>query len=181
MKKQIKRMVLSAMFLAIGLVLPFLTGQIPEIGNMLLPMHLPVMLCGLICGAQYGAVVGFVTPLLRSVLFSRPVMFPSAVAMAFELATYGLVIGLVFSMLKKRNILTLYISLISSMLIGRAVWGGVMSILLMNGEGFTFAMFVSGAFATAIPGIIIQLILIPALMVVLNRARLVSLGDETNA
>lgn len=169
------------MFLALGLVLPFLTGQVPEIGNMLLPMHIPVMLCGLICGAQYGATVGFITPLLRSLLFARPVMFPSAVAMAFELAAYGLVIGLIFAILKKKSIFTLYISLVSSMLAGRAVWGAVMSLLLMNGKGFTLAAFVSGAFATAVPGIVLQLVIIPAVMIILDRAHLVSFGGETDA
>ena len=69
LNQSVKNLTLSAMFLAIGLVLPFLTGQIPEIGSLLLPMHIPVFLCGLICGWQYGAVVGFILPLLRNLLF----------------------------------------------------------------------------------------------------------------
>ena len=86
MEKAVKKVTLSAMFMAIGIVLPFLTGQIRQIGTMLLPMHLPVFLCGLICGWQYGAVVGFVLPLLRSMIFGMPQMYPMALAMAFELA-----------------------------------------------------------------------------------------------
>ena len=70
MKQNTKNLVLAAMFLAIGLVLPFFTGQIPQIGSMLLPMHLPVLLCGLICGWQYGVVVGFVAPLMHAALCS---------------------------------------------------------------------------------------------------------------
>ena len=88
----VRALVLSAMFLALGLVLPFFTGQIPQVGSMLLPMHLPVFLCGLICGWQYGAAVGFVTPLLRMSLFGMPPLL-TAVAMAFELAAYGGVAG----------------------------------------------------------------------------------------
>ena len=65
MKQHIRALVLAAMFLALGIVLPFFTGQIPQIGSMLLPMHLPVLVCGLICGWQYGTVVGFVLPLMR--------------------------------------------------------------------------------------------------------------------
>ena len=79
----LKNLVLAAMFLAIGLVLPFFTGQIPAVGKMLLPMHIPVLLCGLICGWQYGLGVGFVLPLLRSLLFSFPAMYPNAISMAF--------------------------------------------------------------------------------------------------
>jgi thiamine transporter ThiT len=178
MKDQLKKLVLSAMFIAIGLVLPFVTGQVPEIGNMLLPMHIPVMLSGLVCGWQYGAAVGFITPLLRSFIFGKPFLFPNAFAMAFELAAYGLVIGLVFLLLKKKGVISLYISLVTSMLAGRAVWGAVMWLILVGGKGFTLAAFVSGAFTTAIPGIILQLVLIPAIMMILKRARLVNFGDK---
>ena len=87
------KLILAAMFLAIGLLLPFLTGQIRQIGNMLLPMHIPVILCGLICGWQYGLGVGFVLPLLRCVIFGMPVLFPTAVSMSFELAAYGFTDG----------------------------------------------------------------------------------------
>jgi len=72
------------MFIAIGLVLPFFTGQIPQIGRMLLPMHIPVFLCGLICGWKYGLMVGFILPLLRYAVFGMPVIFPNGIAMAFE-------------------------------------------------------------------------------------------------
>ena len=106
MKKQsrgIRKLVLSAMFMAIGLVLPFITGQIQQIGNMLLPMHIPVLLCGLICGWQYGAIVGFILPLLRYVLFGMPPIFPTGVSMTFELAAYGAVIGLIMQRLSRKN------------------------------------------------------------------------------
>ena len=93
--------------------------------------------------------------------------------MAFELAAYGLVIGLVLAMLKKKNVLSVYISLVASMLAGRAVWGLVMSLLLVNGGGFTLTAFISGAFTTAIPGIVLQFIIIPAVMIILDRAKLV--------
>ena len=89
----LKNLVLSAMFLAIGIVLPFFTGQIPQIGKMLLPMHLPVFLCGLICGWQYGLAVGLILPVMRSSIFFMPAMFPTAIAMSFELAAYGAVAG----------------------------------------------------------------------------------------
>ena len=94
MMTHIKNLSLAAMFLGLGLMLPFLTGQIPAVGSMLLPMHIPVFLCGLICGWQYGLAVGFIVPLLRSMLFSMPPMYPTAVSMAAELATYGFVIGI---------------------------------------------------------------------------------------
>lgn len=163
--KSAKNIGLSAMFIAIGLVLPFFTGQIQNIGNMLLPMHIPVFLCGLICGWKYGAVVGFILPLMRSVLFGMPVMFPNAVAMAFELMTYGLVVGLIYLSFKKKNIIKTYISLIIAMISGRIVWAVAQLIILgMLGSAFTAQMFIAGAFLNAIPGIIVQLILIPMVM-----------------
>ena len=162
------------MFLALGLVLPFVTGQIPEIGGMLLPMHIPVLLCGLICGWQYGAVVGFILPPLRYVLFGMPPIFPTGVAMAFELMTYGLLSGLLYSRARWHCVLSLYRCLIAAMIGGRIVWGVVRVLLTgVASEPFTWQMFLSGAFLTAIPGIILQLVFIPAMMVALDRAGMV--------
>ncbi len=161
---ELQKMVLAAMFLALGLVMPFLTMQIPEIGNKLLPMHLPVILCGFFCGAPYGLIVGAIVPLLRSVLFGMPVLMPMAVGMAFELAAYGFFAGFFYKRFwnKKGGI---YISLILSMLLGRAVWG-VASFVLYRilSKSFGWRMFVAGAFVNAIPGIVIQLVLIPAIV-----------------
>ncbi|MBD5081237.1 MAG: ECF transporter S component [Ruminococcaceae bacterium] len=174
MKKTVKNLTLAAMFMAIGMVLPFLTGQIPQIGNMLLPMHIPVLLCGLICGWQYGAAVGFVLPLLRSAMFGIPVFFPTATSMAFELMTYGLAVGLLYQISRWQCVVALYRCLILAMIAGRAVWGIVQFIQVgVFGEGFTLKMFMAGAFLNAIPGIVLQLILIPAIMVALDRTGLV--------
>lgn len=170
----VQNLVLSAMFLALGLVLPFVTGQIPEIGSMLLPMHIPVLLCGLICGWPYGAAVGFILPPLRYVLFGMPPIFPNGVAMAFELMTYGLLSGLLYSRARWHCVISLYRCLIAAMIGGRVVWGVVRVLLTgVASEPFTWQMFLSGAFLTAIPGIILQLVFIPAMMVALDRAGMV--------
>lgn len=166
-----KKLVISAMLMALGYVLPFLTGQIREIGNMLLPMHIPVMLTGLIIGPGYGAAVGFLLPITRSLIFTMPAMFPNAVAMAFELAAYGLASGCVISLFRKPpKLAPIYLSLVSSMLAGRAVWGGAMTLLLRQSDSaFTLSAFMAGAFLNAIPGIIIQLIIIPPLVYAARR------------
>lgn len=173
-KDMTKNLTLSAMFLALGLVLPLLTGQIPQIGSMLLPMHLPVFLCGLICGWQYGGVIGFVTPLLRYVIFGMPVLYPTGLAMSLELMTYGIVAGLLYAISKWQCVVALYRCLIIAMLAGRAVWGVTEVILLgLSGDSFTWQAFFAGAFLNAVPGIILQLILIPAIMLALHRTGLV--------
>lgn len=178
-KKAILNLTLSALLTAIGLVLPFLTGQIPQFGRMLLPMHLPVFLCGLICGWQYGLAVGFILPLLRSLIFIMPPIYPEAVAMAFELATYGLVAGLLYGLTRRKSLLTLLDSMTAAMLAGRLVWGAAEVILLgLGGKAFTWKLFFAGAFINAFPGIIIQFILIPAVMVVLDRTGLVRFGHR---
>lgn len=179
-KNPILDLTLAAMFLALGLVLPFLTGQIKQIGSMLLPMHIPVLLCGLICGWQYGLIVGFILPPLRYMLFGMPVLFPTGIAMAFELATYGLVIGLMYSHSRWQCVIALYRSMIVAMLSGRMIWGIVQIVLLgMSGNSFTWQMFMAGAFLNAIPGIILQLILIPSIMIALNRTGLVRFARRT--
>ncbi len=170
----LKNLVLSAMFLAIGIVLPFFTGQIPQIGKMLLPMHLPVFLCGLICGWQYGLAVGLILPVMRSAIFFMPAMFPTAIAMSFELAAYGAVAGFLYKRSKWQCIIALYRSLIIAMLAGRLVWGCAQALLLgLSGSAFTLAAFFAGAFTNAVPGIILQLVFIPAVMVALDRTGLV--------
>lgn len=167
--KSIKKLTLAAVFLALGLVLPFFTGQIQEIGNKLLPMHIPVMLCGIVCGWKYGLLVGFITPLLRSFLFSMPV-FTNAVGMAFELATYGIIIGILYHKLIKSKF-RIYISLLAAMVAGRVVWG-IASIIIhgITQTAFTWQMFMGGALLNAIPGIILQLVLIPILMLALEKS-----------
>lgn len=173
--KFLRELVLSAMFMALGLALPFLTGQIPQIGGMMLPMHLPVFLCGLICGWKHGAVVGFILPPLRYVLFGMPPIFPTGIAMAFELAAYGLLAGLLYSRSRWQCVVALYRALIAAMLGGRLVWAVAQVVLLGLTDGaFTWEMFLTGAFLNSIPGIILQLVLIPAIMVALDKAGLVS-------
>ena len=173
MKAAIKNMTLTAVFMAIGIVLPFFTGQIPQVGNMMLPMHLPVLLCGLICGWQYGGLLGFILPCLRFILFGMPPLFPIGISMAFELAVYGIVIGLAFGLMKTKSMGTLYLSLIVAMLSGRIVWGIVRVIIGgVTQSTFTWELFMAGAFINAIPGIILQLIVIPSIMVILNKVGL---------
>ncbi len=171
-RKYLQNLTLTALFLALGLVLPFLTGQIQQIGNKLLPMHIPVFLCALICGWKWSTPMAFIMPILRSFIFGMPSLYPSAVAMAFELATYAFVAGYLYATLKKRSLLTVYVSIIAGMLAGRAVWGLLQIILLgLGGKSFTLAAFIAGAFTNAVPGIILQLLLIPAVMLIFGKAK----------
>lgn len=172
--KNTKKIVLSALFMALGIILPFFTGQIPQVGSMLLPMHIPVLLCGFICGWQYGLAVGAVTPLLRSALFGMPPMMPTAAAMAFELAVYGAVTGILYNKLPKKNG-NIYVSLLGAMLAGRVVWGIVCIPLYgIGGNAFSFQMFLAGAFINAVPGILLQIVLIPAIMMALKKAKVLN-------
>ena len=172
----IKRLALSAVLLAIGLVLPFLTGQIPEIGSMLLPLHLPALICGFVCGWQWGLAVGFVLPLLRSVLFGMPPMIPTALCMAFELAAYGAFAGLLYEKLAGRKF-RVTLALVGAMLLGRAVWGVVSFAVyaLMMENAFALTAFWLGAFVNAWPGIVLQLILVPLIVKALARSKAVAL------
>lgn len=178
--KTVRQLVLAALFLALAFVLPLLTGQVPKVGNMLCPMHFPVLLCGFVLGGPWGLAVGFAAPLLRSVLFGMPPMFPVAISMAFELATYGLVSGLLWRR-AKHSLPALYAVLLTAMVSGRIVWGIVRFVLAgLTGGSFPFSAFLSGALFTAVPGIAAQLVLIPLLLTALQKAGHayhVALGD----
>ncbi len=162
------KMLYSALFLALALVLPFLTGQIQTVGNMLCPMHIPVLLCAFMCGPQWAAAVGFTAPLLRFALFTMPPM-PNGIAMAFELMTYGLVCGLMYKLLPKKIGYT-YLSLITAMIAGRLIWGaGMLTIAGITSGAFSLSAFWAGAVTGAVPGIILQIVLIPPLVLLFER------------
>ena len=181
-KEATKKLALAAMFLALGMVLPLVTGQIREIGNMLLPMHIPVFLCGLICGWRYGGAVGLICPLLRFSIFGMPPM-PLGIGMAFELAAYGIIAGYLYEHSRWKCVFSLYRSMIIAMIGGRLVWGAARVVMMVGAAKVPLgwkAFFVSG-FVEAIPGIILQLILIPAVMVALDRAKLVPFSKTRSA
>ena len=111
---------------------------------------------------------------MRSFLFGMPPLFPTAISMAFELLTYGLTVGLLYSRSRWQCIRALYRCLLAAMVAGRAVWGVVQAVLLgLSGSAMTMQIFLAGALLNAIPGIILQLILIPVVMLALNRTGLV--------
>jgi len=165
-----RKLILSGFFIALGYVLPFLSMQSPVLGSMLLPMHIPILLCGFLCGAPYGVIVGFITPLLRTVTLGMPPL-PTALAMAFELAAYGFLAGLFYKIFPKRPVY-IYLDLILAMIGGRIVWGiASMLIYSIRGNAFTLAIFLNGALINAVPGIIIQIVLIPVIIMALQKQK----------
>ena len=168
----------AAVCLAGALLLPFLTGQIPQVGSMLLPLHLPVLLCGMVCGWQYGFAVGFVAPILRFILFGMPPIYPTGTAMMFELAAYGAVAGLLYRLFAPKKGRVLF-ALIGAMLAGRLVWGVVMWLLAAFGTGVSFglAIFFTQAFANALPGIVLQFVVLPPVVYALKKAGYVFNGE----
>lgn len=174
----LKLMVVNALFLALGLLLPLLTAQIPQFGNMLLPMHIPILICGFVCGWESGLVIGFVTPIIRSFLIGMPPMFPIAIAMSFELAVYGCLTGVFFRLFSKKNML-IPVVLIIAMAGGRIVWGIVSYVLFgLNGTAFSIEMFLAGGIVNAIPGILLQLVLIPIVIIALKKVKLLEYRDK---
>ncbi|HML48991.1 MAG TPA: ECF transporter S component [Clostridia bacterium] len=175
--KQIRTMVLAGLFLALGLLLPLLTGQIPQIGSKLLPMHIPVLLCGFVCGWPWGLLVGLVTPVFRSLIFGMPPMVPTAIAMSAELAAYGAATGLLYLFLPKR-MPWYYVNLAIAMLVGRILWGVVSIPLYMaSAKAFSWAIFWASGFVNAIPGIVLQFVIIPPIVHALQRAKVMSVSD----
>jgi predicted membrane protein len=170
-KKLLRTISFAAMCLALALVLPLLTMQIPQIGQALSPMHIPALLCGFICGPFWGLAVGFVAPLMRSMIFTMPPI-ATAIPMAFELAVYGLTAGIFYRLLPKK-IPYIYVSLIGSMICGRIVWGLVKwTMSIANASGFTLKMFIASAVTGTIPGIICHIVLVPLIVIAMKKARL---------
>ena len=169
--KKIRQLVYSAVFLALALVLPFLTGSIPAVGKTLCPMHLPVLLCGFCCGPLWGLLVGAAAPILRMLVFGAPLL-PSALPMMFELAAYGFLSGLLYRAFPKK-VPYLYLSLFAAMLGGRLA--GILGKVLFYFVGdvkssLTLAAFYASYVTGAIGGIIVQILLVPLLVLAIRRA-----------
>lgn len=169
-----RKMISTALCAALCVVLPVAFHTIPNAGSIFLPMHIPVLLCGLICGWRYGALVGFALPLVRSLWLGMPPFF-TAIAMAFELAAYGGIVGALYARSRWKCLVSLYRCLLAAMVGGRLVWGAARLFLTgVTGDAFTWQLFLSGALFTAVPGILLQLAVIPAIMVALDRTGLVT-------
>ena len=180
--KNLYSLVITAVLLAIGMVLPFITGQIQAIAKIISPLHIPVLICGLCCGWKWGLGLGIILPLLRGLIFGIPVFPTSALPMAFELATYGLLTGLIYmtllKLLKLKNRLpAMMIALITAMIIGRFVGGAAKALLISVGiigtkDPFTFSAFFTSYFVSTAPGALIHLVVVPAVVMAVERMRM---------
>ena len=167
-----KKLVFAGLCVALGVALPIAFHSIPNAGSIFLPMHIPVLLCGLICGPVYGLACGALAPLLSSLFTGMP---PAAMlpGMLCELAVYGLVSGLLIKTVKSGSRITnIYISLIGAMIAGRIV-AGVLNALIFRAGAYSLEMWLTASFVTAIPGIIAQIVVIPLIVLALERAKLI--------
>ena len=174
---KIKRSIICAMCIALCVVLPQAFHAIPNAGSIWLPMHIPVLLCGLICGPMLGMLCGIFGPILSSVITGMPVIayLPQ---MVIECALYGLVSGFMMRVIKTKSLyLDLYFSLIIAMLIGRIVAGILKALIFMAGK-YSLAIWISSYFVTALPGIIVQIIVVPSIVVALIKAKLIKRNYE---
>lgn len=165
-------MVAAALCVALGIVLPVAFHSVPNAGSVILPMHLPVLLCGLLCGPVYGLLCGILTPALSSLFTGMP---PAAYlpSMLCELAVYGLLAGLLILVVRSKwTLLNLYVALVGAMLAGRVVYG-ILNALLFRAGQYSLQLWVTASFVTALPGILIQLVLLPVLVFALRKAKVV--------
>ncbi len=181
-EKNVRRMVYAALFLALAMVLPFLTGQIQVIGQLISPLHIPPLICGLVCGWPSGLVVGILSPLLRSLLFNMPPFPNAALPMAFECGAYGLLTGLLYPLFlrlyrRENHLPAILTALILAMIGGRIIGGAAKAALLAFGiigsqSPYTFAAFFASYFTSTAPGAVIHIVLIPAIVLAMEKANL---------
>lgn len=165
-----KRVVYTALCTALCVVLPMAFHAIQNAGTVFLPMHIPVLLCGLMCGWPFGFICGVLGPLLSSLLTGMP---PAAMlpAMMVECAMYGCVTGLGMKYIHTgKSLPDLYISMVTAMVTGRVLSGLAKSLIFSPGTA-PFA-WVTTSLVAGLPGIVIQLILIPMVFTALTRAKL---------
>lgn len=169
----VKKSILTAVCIALCVVLPQAFHAVgASAGSIFLPMHIPVLLCALVCGWPYGLLCGLAGPLLSSLMTSMP---PAAYlpSMMVECAAYGLAAGLGMRLVRtKSTYADLYISLVAAMLFGRVIAGIAKALIFSAGE-YTMAAWAASSFVTGLPGIVIQLVLIPSIVFALMQAKLI--------
>ena len=170
----VKKITLCAISIALCVVLPSAFHVFGPVSSVLSPMHIPVLLCGLVCGWPYGAFCGIAGPLLSSAITSMPGL-AYLVHMVPELCVYGLVCGLLLKLVRTGNLYgDIYCALVPAMLLGRVAGGVVRTLFMMgSGQSYTLALWVSAYLVQALPGIVLHLVLVPALVVVLTKAGLI--------
>ncbi len=168
-----RHLTISALLLALAFVLPFLTGQVPQIGSMLSPMHIPAILAGFLLPFPWAAGVAFVMPLLRSLIFTIPPMLPMALTMAFELLTYALLVALIAPKHAK-NWAGILLTMLIAMVGGRIVYA-IANFFILNAMGMPFSLPTVFKALTigGLPGIILHLVIIPPIVLALRRARII--------
>ncbi len=179
---QTRKMIYAALFLALAIVLPFLTGQIQTIGQLISPLHIPALICGLVCGWPSGLAVGILSPLLRSLLFNMPPFPNAALPMAFECGAYGLLTGLLYPLFlrlyrKENHLPAILTALVLAMIGGRIVGGAARAALLAFGiigsqSPYTFAAFFASYFTSTAPGAAVHIVLIPAIVLAMEKGKL---------
>lgn len=158
LQSRVHQLTFTSIALTSGFILPMIFHLLGmQAGMVFLPMHIPTLICGLICGPFYGFLTGLLSPLISTILSGMPIMYPNGFVMMIELAIYGLVCGYLI------RYVNVVFSLLGAMIIGRIVSGFLWTIVFhLMDKPYTISMFIKGAFLIAIPGIIIQLCIIPA-------------------
>ena len=174
MKKMspVTKSIITAVCIALCVVLPQAFHAIPNAGSIYCPMHIPVLLCGLICGWQYGLLCGIAGPLVSALITGMP---PAAVlpGMLVECAAYGALTGLMMQLVHTKKVYPdLYISLLVAMLGGRII-SGIAKALIFSAGSYSMTAWVTGSFVTSLPGIIVHLVLIPSIVYALMKAKLI--------
>lgn len=157
----------SALYLALAVILPIGFHAFGMAGRIFLPMHVPVLLAGFIVGPHCGLLVGLLAPGLSHLLTGMPPTY-AVPLMSLELPMYGLVAGLAY----RRLHLNIYLALIVAMLVGRLMFGlGLFVLGMFMDLPYTAAVFFStgGALWTGLPGIIVQIIIIPPIVAAVKR------------
>ena len=167
----LNKSIITALCVALCVVLPMTLHAIPQGGILFSPMHLPVLLCGLVCGAPFGLACGLLGPMLSSLLTGMPLVGYAPIMM-IELGLYGLISGLVMKLFHSgKLVIDLYTALVIAMLGGRVITG-ILRALIFAGGSYSWSAWATGYFVSCFPGIVIQLLLLPAIYVALERARL---------
>ena len=178
-KDLIKKICMSAMCLALAVILPIAFHAIPNSAVIFSPLHIPVLLCGLICGYKFGLLVGLCAPILSMLISGMPTA-ANLPSMIVECLIYGSLPYLYLKIVKFKHLyINIYVGLIISILIGRC-FGGLVSVLMYINGTYSIGIWATSYFVKGRPGIIIQIVLIPNVVFLLEKSKLIKIENEKN-
>jgi len=161
---RLRHLVLNAMIMALGLTLPMAFHAV-GLGSKFTPMLLPLLLNGFLSPLGWAVLIGGLTPLVSSLTTGMPPLYPPvAVVMSVECMVLAATARFVYCATRGR----VWPAAVAAVVCGRAV-SLSLSWLVASYLDLPQRLSVAASFVQGLPGIALQLSVVPLIVVLIHR------------